>query len=235
MSEQENLNHELKAIEASLENVSLPDGNLKRGSRGRDELMYNAGWAAAMSSLNRQSAGEVDSTRESESDVVAVPAVPGQSRSRLFWPAATVLSSLACALMGVLLFVQNHETANPNGRVAVANSAAETDTPEFKTESPTVEEADLLGAWNDDAGNHNEGGFVDRGFVDRVLNLPPGQVLKSGLAFQSFASDTRLGSVSFRPSGKPSLREPPLTRRQLMEELLPTSRQSLPTWRTFFN
>ena len=77
MSKEHKSNHEIKAIEANLQNLQLQPSGIDR-----DELMYKSGWAAAMASLDAKGSSQAP--------------VPGVARQTgVVWPAIAIIASTA--------------------------------------------------------------------------------------------------------------------------------------------
>ena len=81
---------DVKLVEAALQ--SLPTEAV---SLNRDELMYNAGWAAALASLEYQPANGA---------VAQLDSGPSGSQKSFAWPAISLLASIAALVFAILFF-----------------------------------------------------------------------------------------------------------------------------------
>ena len=212
MSDESRLNPDLKNLEAKLSRLEIP-----RASINRDELMYQSGWSAAMASLGHETV-----PTSSVSTVAA--------NQQWIWQATAMAATAATILVSLLLAIQIGSAPGPlNDRQvadaeksAVETKAANSESKVFSTAAEsfqlptgrTIRESDIL---------------------NLVLNLPSGQVLKSGLALQDPSVAADLDASVSRPSNPPSYNRQPVNQMQLMDELLPAGQKKLPTWRTIFS
>lgn len=127
--------------------------------------------------------------------------------------------------MGVLLFSDFGDDPNPlNNRLiseagnigaehieAISVSEIERSAPEDYSQDNRSRESDI---------------------VKLVMDFPSGQVLRSGLAFQTPSAINQNSTPVPRPLTRPMLNKSPFNQRQLMDELLPTRERKTPTWRT---
>lgn len=214
MSDESKLNPELKKLEASLSQYRLP-----KSSINRDQLMYQSGWAAALASLDSPTmiadvSGDLENDR--------------QPLSRLAWPAIATLASAAAVVLGVLLTLQIGPSsfADPNQQAADSSPTAS-----------RQRENQLIDVASQARGLASTDPDEELDAVMRVLELPAGHVLKSGLAFQAVVwQDPDLQTQRPAPLGEqassPDLRAEPVNHRQLMDELLPGRRRAQP-WASF--
>jgi hypothetical protein len=208
MSDESRLNPELKKLEAELGRLAIPTASIDR-----DETMYRSGWAAATASF--------------QNDARVAESFSRSNRQSWVWPATAMLTTAASIMLAVLLVIQSAGAPGSTGIRQVAggeNLQPEQDSghPNQSTDRTEVKEPN----WNEEMGEPD--------MVRRVLELPKGRILTSGLAFQ--APDLAAGQVvsTVRRTKSSSVMESPVSRRQLMEELLPKRQQAAPAWPSLF-
>jgi hypothetical protein len=214
MSDEARIDPELKGLEAALQGLLLPASQLSRGS-SRDDLMYQAGWAAAMTA--------------SKNTQVELPARVGVRSQRWVWPTATTIVSGIAILLAALLILQPNAGSN-QATVEVAGSDL---SKPVNLSSDRQRESDSLA-------NHDREPPVD--LVQYVLDMPRDQALSSRLVFQNGAeaSGLRCDSSDLPTPDRRHLTtiekypNSPTTREQLLDELLPDrDRQPMEMWRGF--
>jgi hypothetical protein len=89
MSDESQLNPELKKLEATLGRLPIPPASIDR-----DELMYQSGWAAAMASLGHETV---------PASSIATPA----ANQQWIWQASTMVATAAAILFGTMLLNQS--------------------------------------------------------------------------------------------------------------------------------
>ena len=208
MSDESRLNPELKKLEAELGRLAIPTASIDR-----DETMYRSGWAAATAAF--------------QNDARVAESFSRSNRQSWVWPATAMLTTAASIMLAVLLVIQSADAPGSTGIRQVAggeNLQTEQDSahPNQSTDRTEVKEPN----WNEEIGEPD--------MVRRVLELPEGRILTSGLAFQApdLAAEQVVSTV--RRTESSSVMDSPVSRRQLMEELLPKRQQAKPAWPSLF-
>ena len=203
------LNPNLKSLEAALRGLPAPSSDLTRGSR-RDDLMYQAGWAAALASLDDQTAPNSATTTP--------PIAATTSTPRWLWPTATLVATAAAIWLSVLLI--QDPTKNQNV-VAVTETVEASD--------DLIEEQEVVEAPNADARTAKPRSAPQYDLVRDVFKLPRGRILNARLAFSGRAYpvatiDTKASEVGQGGEGdfEPRVRRVQ-TQRQLLQEFLDRS------------
>jgi len=208
------MSNDLKKLESTLARMALPAPKLDR-----DELMYQAGWAAAMA--ERDSRNEVATNASPKSSSANV------SARGWAWPMAT-LAATAASILFCGLFVW--QTMNNSG----ANFTANKEALKAETESvETVANSNLSDPANAESGQgaaENTGRHQDD-LVDLVMNYSGNKKLTAGFVMfddttSSFKDDLVSGDV------RPRLLPVPQNRFELRRELL--NAPSGPSSSTFF-
>jgi hypothetical protein len=204
------MNPELKKLEATLGRLAI-----RSASIDRDELMYQSGWAAATDSLASEAA-------------VAGSGMPAGRVQTWVWPVTAMLTSAATIMLAVLLVIQSNNPPVSTNNQQVASGQdfrTEPDSANLKFENDRTEVE--KSATPDET-------YGEPDLVKRILDFPAGQVLKSGLAFQTPDPASKQVGPSIPGVGPASVMESPVGQRELLEELLPTRRQIKPVWPDLF-
>ncbi|MFT7629221.1 MAG: putative small integral membrane protein [Mariniblastus sp.] len=206
MSDEMKLNPASKEFESSLKSTVLPPVGFNR-----DELMYQAGWAAAVAD------GATVSIERLDRSATPLP----QPSIAWAWPTAALFSSAAAILLASMLMFPSDSPTNSDG---VAERAAEillqigtnsnveivdTETPSGDSERSQVDESYVF----------QRGAFSrQRNVVALVMSMKPGQILTSGLGIQGSPVSFELapGSVGSGSENQAS----GLNQRQMLNELL---------------
>lgn len=204
MSDETRMNSELKKLEASLSSLPLPSSALQSGT-ARDELMYQAGWAAAMASLNA----------DMSSNAVSKSSSPQQHFfARQTWPVLTAVATTAAILFATLFFMDT----NNNRATGVANLTNVEESSNSKDDPANLNDADNL--------IQPATAEARQDLVALILDMPAGQTLSSGLAFQRFDEAVETDDISQPPRSRSIHSHQPKTQEQLMDELLPQRDQT---------
>jgi hypothetical protein len=208
MSDESRLNPELKKLETELGRLAIPTASIDR-----DETMYRSGWAAATASF--------------QNDARVAESFSRSNRQSWVWPATAMLTTAASIMLAVLLVIQSASAPGLTGNQQVA--VGEDLQPEQDNAYPN--QATGRTEVKEPNGNQEIG---EPDMVRRVLDFPEGRILTSGLAFQ--APDLAAAQVvsTVRRTESSSVMESPISRRQLMEELLPKRQQAKPAWPSLF-
>ncbi len=100
------------ALESQLRRIELP-----RGKINRDQLMYDAGWAAAMASLENADSPGVLAVKDASAIVDGVSVSPGLNNSvSRFWHVLSGVSSIAALVFAGLFFLGDRQPFVENGR-----------------------------------------------------------------------------------------------------------------------
>ena len=177
---------ELTGLEESLRGISLPPANVDR-----DELLYQAGWAAAIASQT--------------SSAETLPL----KRVGWGWQVATVLSTSAALLLGVMLLQTNTPDPLP-GAIA-------------KTSVNTQEE---LVDQNEQAVERIGARFDEVDLVRVVMEYPAGQTMSSSLGQLRKAKTIEPLNPKLNPESVRGSQWQIKNNRQMLNELLPSKNNS---------
>lgn len=106
MSDETKMNSDLEKFESDLQGMSVPSANINR-----DQLMYDAGWAAALSGNGGRT--------------IPDRIVPTRAPRKLTSFALPFASGLAVACVVLLAVLQFRATRNPDGALATEGTLAE--------------------------------------------------------------------------------------------------------------
>ena len=205
--ESKKLNPEQKKLEASLGRFPLP-----KSSINRDELMYQSGWAAALASVDNPTGVVRISDRNQNAPWV--------------WRATALLTSAAAVVLGVLLMIQSGQSPNSTVVLQVGDEGG----------ARSGKSADLIlvnGSPETIESSLGEERYGKNDIVELMLDYPSGQILTSGLSFQSSAMASQPITPGPVESESQALDFEPLGQRRLLQELLPVGRPVKRAWPTF--
>ena len=170
-------------------------------SLNRDELMYQSGWAAAMARIDGQS-------KISLAD---------RNLVRLIWPVTAVIASTAAVLLAAVLLFRTAGGVNAPGAQAQDLANLENAVSDYKNPQPPQ-----LNPLPETRRTN---------LVDMVWEIPPGYVLKSGLAFQQSPIPGEAVESAPTTVNQAGPQNSTVNHRQLMNELVPNRGRNPSTWR----
>ena len=191
MSNEISMNHDLQSLETALQGLPLPKSDVNSGSQ-RDELMYQAGWAAAMASLEEDGKG-IEEVRE--------------SKGNRAWSSVALVATAAAVWLGVLLFQGPIEN-----RYVVEHQEV--------TEGPVESIDGEVEVGQPDSGQPLSRQHYD--LVQHISNLPRGEALHARLALsaRSYPVAVQVQAKEKAGQGSDENYEAPIRRPQTQREIL---------------